>query len=354
VTSLREGLGPEHPMLQEVVEIDDAAHRAASLTRQLLAFGRRDVIQPVTLDLNGAVSDASRMLSRLVGEDVELVLRLRPEPTFVVADAARLQQVILNLVVNARDAMPRGGAVTLETRNCTVGTGHPALAPGDYALLSIRDTGCGMSADVQRHLFEPFFTTKGAGQGTGLGLATVFGIVKQAGGHIEVESAPGNGSSFDVYLPCSPPDPAAHHGAPAAATRVGRGETILLVEDEPAVLKRAAGILESAGYRVVAASDGDEAALLHSRCPGTFDLLLTDVIMPRTSGPDLAERLRANDRGLRVLFMSGYTDEYVSRDGGIRQGARIVEKPFDSRTLLAAVGEALDTAPAATPVRRSA
>ncbi|BDG03543.1 cache domain-containing protein [Anaeromyxobacter oryzae] len=347
VNTLREALGPDHPMHQEVAEIDEAAHRAAALTRQLLAFGRRDVIQPVTLDLNGIVSEASRMLRRIVGEDVTLAICITTEPAVVVADAARLQQVILNLVVNARDAMPRGGTVTIETHFARIDAGHAVLPPGDHVVLAIRDSGCGMSAEVRQHLFEPFFTTKREGRGTGLGLATVFGIVKQAGGHIEVESAPGEGSCFRVYLPRAQGRSTAEGDDATAASRAPGGESILLVEDEPSVLKRAAVILERAGYHVVTANGPEQAILLHARCPGAFDLLLTDVIMPGMSGPQLADRLVAKTPGLRVLFMSGYTDEYVSRDGTLLDRIRIVEKPFDSGRLLAAVGEALDATPAA-------
>jgi len=351
VNVLKDALGPDHPMHQEVVEIDEAAHRAATLTRQLLAFGRRDVIQPVILDLNAAVSEANRMLQRLVGEDVTLQIRIAPEPAIVTADAARLQQVILNLVVNARDSMPPGGTVTIETHHSVIGTGHPAVPAGEYVVLAIRDTGCGMSADVQHHLFEPFFTTKRKGQGTGLGLATVFGIVKQAGGHIEVESAVGDGSCFRVYLPRARRDAATEVHALTPVPHSPRGETILLVEDEPAVLKRAAAILEHAGYRIVAANGPEQAVILHARCPSTFELLLTDVIMPGMSGPQLAKRLLAKSPELRVLFMSGYTDEYVSRNGTALEEVRIVEKPFDSGKLLAAVGDALAAAPAAPATR---
>ncbi len=350
VHALREGLGPDHPLHEEVVDLADAAERAATLTRQLLAFGRRSVATPVTLDLDASVADATRVLGRLVGEDVELVMNLAREPLFVVADPAKLQQVLLNLIVNARDAMPRGGRITIETRASTIAGGHPVLASGDFVVLAIRDTGCGMSAEVRRHLFEPFFTTKGLGRGTGLGLATVFGIVKQSGGHVEVESAEGAGSCFSVYLPRAQPPAIDERDRHPRATPPPRGETILVVEDEGAVLKRTTGILERAGYVVVAANGPDQAVVLHGRCPGTFDLLLTDVIMPRTSGPDLASRLREQDPKLRVLLMSGYTDEYVSRQGSVWHGTPILEKPFDGPKLLAAVGAALaDEPPRSAP-----
>jgi CheY-like chemotaxis protein len=326
--------GTDDPRLRRhAEEIKRAAGRAAGLTGQLLAFSRRQVLNPRVLDLNATVVDMDMMLRRVIGEDVELLTMLDPTLAPVRADPTQLEQVILNLAVNARDAMPDGGSMTIETTNVTV---------EDTAFVELRltDTGVGMGADELQQLFDPFFTTKDGG--TGLGLATVYGIVEQSGGRIEVESSPGLGASFRILLPAagSAVEPAgAEPEAPAAANGE---ETVLLVEDEAIVRRLVAEILESNGYSVLQAGDGPSALELLRRHTGGVDLLLTDVVMPDVNGRDLAERLAVISPSMRILFMSGYSDEAVYRHGVISPNAAFIEKPFTERTLAGKVREVLD------------
>jgi PAS domain S-box-containing protein len=333
------------PLRSDVQEILRAVERATNLTRQLLAFGRRQVLQPKVIDVSAYVRDLERMLRRIVGEDVEIVLRLEETGVTAKADPSQLEQVLINLVVNARDAMPTGGRLIIETATIAVSaqqTGVGDLAAGNYAVLTVSDTGLGMPASVQEHIFEPFFTTKQSGQGSGLGLATVFGIVKQSGGHIFVDSEPGRGSSFTVYFPSSRERPVyVSTATPPAVSLVG-AETVLLVEDEPAVRSFVARSLRQQGYQVLDASNGGEALMIAEQHPGTIHLLLTDVIMPRVSGKQLAERLRKLRKDLRVLYMSGYAEEIIAPHGVLEAGAAFIEKPLTSEALGRKVREVLD------------
>lgn len=336
---------PHRPELEEVLR---ATQRAATLTQQLLAFSRKQVLQPKVLDLNDLVRGTHKLLRRLIGEDVELRTALGDGLGSVEADPGQLEQVIMNLAVNARDAMPRGGMLTIETANVelddTYAREHVDVAAGRYVMLAVTDTGTGMDVRTKAHLFEPFFTTKGPGRGTGLGLATVHGIVKQSGGHIWVYSEPGGGTTFKVYLPrvVGGVDKA---DAPARSPESrGRGgaETILLVEDEDAVRRLASTVLERRGYAVLAGCDGEAALQLAARHTGPLDLLVTDVVMPRMSGPQLAAQLTQARPGLKVLYLSGYTDDTIIHHGVLREGVAFLQKPFSPEALTRKVREVLD------------
>jgi two-component system, cell cycle sensor histidine kinase and response regulator CckA len=326
-------------------EIAHAAEQAASLTRQLLAFSRRQVLHPQLLDLDEIVAGMEPMVRRIIGDDVNVGVRLTGGLPAIEADRAELERVILNLAANARDAMPRGGRLTIETGTVELDEEYVASrgdgTPGPNVMLAVSDTGVGMSEDVRRHLFEPFFTTKAPGEGTGLGLATVFGVVKQSGGSIYVYSEEGRGTTFKIYLPA-----AAGAAAPASDGDVEaeeRGsETIMLVEDDESVRNLVRVMLESKGYRVLAADGAEEAERLCAECPDDVDLLLSDVVMPEVNGRVLAERLAAVTPSLRVLFMSGYSDEAVYRHGEISPDASFIEKPFTDRTLARKVRDVLD------------
>jgi PAS domain S-box-containing protein len=331
----------------DVEEIRKASERAASLTRQLLAYSRRQMLQPEVLDLNVVVAEMDKMLRRLIGENISLATVLAPDLGRVRADPNQIEQVLVNLAVNARDAMERsgGGKLTIETANVDLdeafAQAHLGSKPGPHAMLAVSDTGMGMDATVRAHLFEPFFTTKEVGKGTGLGLATVYGIVKQSGGYISVYSEPGHGSSFKIYLPrlAAP----AASPAPALKGSAGRGtETILVVEDEPAVLALSQRALEAQGYVVLAASDATTALRLVERHGGTIHLLLTDVVMPGMSGRDLADQLAARRPGIRVLYMSGYPGDAVVQHGELQAGSTFLQKPFSPDGLARRVREVLD------------
>ena len=334
---------PVKPMAREVLK---AAERAAELTGQLLAFGRKALVAPRVLDLNTVIADAERMLRRLIGEDVELTSDLGPSLWPVRADAGQLHQVLLNLCVNARDAMPRGGRLTLRTRDAYLDEAytraHPEARPGSYVLLEVSDTGCGMTEEVRARVFEPFFTTKEPGKGTGLGLATVYGIVKQGEGNIIVRSAPGVGSTFEVYLPRAEADQTAAGRLQAPCDAPEGRETVLLAEDEDGVRGLARQVLEGRGYRVLEASDGEAALGAARRHAGRIDLLVTDVVMPRLSGPDLARRLAPLHPETRVLFLSGYTDDAVMRHGVREEEVHFLQKPFSPTALARKVRDILD------------
>jgi signal transduction histidine kinase len=333
---------------KDVEEIHQAAQRAASLTQQLLAFSRRQVMQPKIIDLNTLVAEIEKMLRRLIGEDILFATVLHPRLGNVRADPGQLEQVIVNLAVNARDAMPQGGRLTIETRNVeldeTYAADHPGVTPGRYVLLAVSDTGMGMSEETRAHIFEPFFTTKARGKGTGLGLATVYGIVQQTGGHIWAYSEQGRGTTMRVYLPrVDQPAQPIERPEEAAPEDLRGNETILLVEDETAVRAVTRQLLERSGYRVLEASDGPAAlALVEKAGPRLqVDLLLTDVIMPGMSGRELADQLSAQRPQLRVLYMSGYTDDAVVRHGMLDPDLSYLEKPFRPAKLLAKVRETL-------------
>jgi PAS domain S-box-containing protein len=334
-------------LAHDVEQIRRASERAASLTRQLLAFSRRQFLQPQVIDVNTLVGNLATMLRRLIGEDVQLELRLDPAAGRVSADPGQLEQVVMNLTVNARDAMPQGGRVVLETAPVTLDqafvTAHPGSAVGAHVRLSIHDTGYGMGPDVLAHLFEPFFTTKEPGRGTGLGLSTVYGIVKQHRGYIDVISEPGRGSSFGVYLPRVEAKTTPDRPTPREPVRPGGRETVLFVEDEVALRDLMHRVLTKGGYSVLAAGDGLEALALAEGHSQRIDLVVTDVIMPRMSGPELAARLRARDPEIRLLYVSGYTaDQLRSAQTDLGAGATLLPKPFTSDGLLRKVREVLD------------
>ncbi len=338
---------PADPAHQQAEAIMTAANHAAALTRQLLAFSRRQVLEPKVLDLNAVVTTMGRILQRLIGEDIELVTGLDPALGRVNADPGQLEQVLLNLAVNARDAMPQGGRLTLETANVELDEAdarwHAGVASGRYVRLAVRDTGIGMDAATQSHLFEPFFTTKELGQGTGLGLATVYGIVRQSGGHITVDSTPGRGTAFTIYLPRLGEGVEAAEPVVAPAKPRKGSETVLLVEDEAGVRGVAQEILRSTGYIVLAASDGHEALRISIQHEGPIHLLLTDVVMPGLSGPALVSRLASRRPKMRVMYMSGYTEDTIVQHGLPNPGMVFLQKPFTPEVLTRKVRELLET-----------
>ncbi len=342
---LRRELASQPAWRRHVDLIHTTADRAAGLTRQLLAFSRKQVLQPKRLDPNAVIGGMAPMLGRLIGEDIELVIAPRAHAGHILVDPSQLEQVILNLVVNARDAMPDGGRLTIQSADATVDDAfaerHPGVRPGAYVVLSVSDTGVGMDAATRSRIFEPFFTTKEPGKGTGLGLASVYGIVKQSDGYIAVESEPGHGATFRIYLPRVDATDAEAAPPPTAPPGRGTAETILLVEDDPEVRELVAEILGDYGYRVVPASRPAEALELGSGGQ-RIDLLLTDVVMPEMSGRDLAARLTARHPALRVLYMSGYSDEVLASRGVIDPGIRLLMKPFTPEALTSQVREALD------------
>ena len=348
---LLEKLPGEDPLRRFPEGILETVDRASNLTNQLLAFSRRQDVQPEVLCLNDVVADMDRMLRRLIGEDVELISNMEPTLGSVKADPVQLEQVLMNLVVNARDAMSRGGRLTIKTSNVELDLDyvrrHVGLEPGPYVLLSVTDTGLGMGPEVQAHLFEPFFTTKEKGKGTGLGLSTVYGIVKQTGGHIEVESAPGAGATFRVFLPRhtgGPGEEASRSPVPEAepARNLQGTETILVVEDDEAVRKRACEILQGYGYVIREAGHGEEAMAMAVRHPGPIHLLVADVVMPRVSGPELARRLAPSCPEMKVLFISGYTDGELAPYGVLKEGTSLLRKPFKPEALARRVRALLD------------
>ena len=344
---LLEDLGSTDPRRQDADEIHKAADRAAGLTRQLLAFSRQQVLQPTVIEVNALVSDLEKMLRRLLGEDVDFNTRLSPTTGRVKVDPGQLEQVIMNLAVNARDAMPNGGKLTLESANVDLderyaGDHYPAKA-GPFVLIAVSDTGIGMTEETQVHMFEPFFTTKEKGKGTGLGLATVYGIVKQSGGFIWVYSEVGHGTTFKLYLP-RVEEPAERGAGPATPpARPSRGsETVLVVEDEAPVRSVARQVLERHGYTVLEAPTAETALDLATRYSGIIHLLLTDVIMPGLNGRELAVRLTSMRPDARVIFMSGYTDEAVKRHGVLEPGSTYLQKPFTPDAVARTVREVLD------------
>jgi len=338
-------LEPTDPRRALVEEILKAGERAAALTQQLLAFSRRQVMVVQVVDLNEVVADTERMLRRLIGEDVELITLPDPELGRVRADPRQLQQVILNLAVNARDAMPHGGKLTIETANVeldeTYARQHAAITPGAYVMLAVSDTGHGMDAETRSRIFEPFFTTKEQGKGTGLGLAMVYGIVKQSNGDIWVYSEPGQGTTFKLYFPRV--DDAERPAPPGAPQEIPHGtETILLVEDEPQVRALARRVLEACGYTVLEAARGDEALQCCQQHAEPIHLLLTDVVMPGMGGPAVARLMARVHPEIKVLYMSGYTDAAVARHGMLEAGAALLQKPFTPTTLAQQVRRVLD------------
>lgn len=335
------------PLHENLEEITSAARRAAELTRQLLAFSRRQILAPKVIDLNAVVAGTEKMLRRLIGEDIDLVATPEPELWRVKADAGQIEQIIMNLAVNARDAMPDGGRLTLETQNVELddayARAHVAVQPGPYVMLAISDTGSGMDDETLGHLFEPFFTTKGPGQGTGLGLATVYGIVKQSGGNIWVYSEVGRGTTFKVYLPrVDEPLDSATPPKPSASLR--GTETILLVEDERGVRLLALRVLEGNGYSVLEAAEGPTAIELVRQYEGPIHLLVTDVVMPHMGGRAVADAVTSLRPTVKVLYLSGYTANAIVHRGVLDPKTPFLEKPFTPATLASKVREVLDFA----------
>jgi signal transduction histidine kinase/ActR/RegA family two-component response regulator/HAMP domain-containing protein len=341
-------VAPNHPARNDIIEIERAGVRAAALTGQLLSYARRQMVAPKLVRLNDLIDNLENLLRRLLGEDISLETKHDDDLWQARIDPGQFEQVIINLAVNGRDAMPRGGRLTIETRNCTLDESysyqHPDVAPGEYVMLAVADSGHGMDSATQARIFEPFFTTKEQGKGTGLGLAVCYGIVKQAGGHVWVYSEPGRGTTFKVFLPRSTDEEEldgvleSTDRAPLAGT-----ETVLVVEDEPVVRSLAVRALVDQGYRVLQAPDG-QAALTTSRAyEGEVHLLVTDVVMPGMNGKELADRLVADRPGIRVLYVSGYTDHAVVRHGVLEEGIAFLSKPFDLRDLVRTVREVLDS-----------
>src|SRR5271157_364239 len=342
---LRGHVTSEELPLKLIAHIRDASKRGASLTRQLLAFSRKQPTQSKVLDLNDRLKEVCKLLRPLMGDDVNILLLPRSELAFVQADPGQLDQIVLNLAVNSRDAMPRGGKFVIETATAEFDDEfvrqHPPMKPGRYVMLAVSDNGSGMDAATVSHIFEPFFTTKEIGKGTGLGLATVYGIVQQSGGHIWVYSEPGRGTTFKVYLPCADDKVGlALETGDQVVIRRGEGTTILLVEDDPVMRRLSRQMLAAQGYSVIEAEDGKSALAQAASNPGRIDLVLTDVVMQGISGPELVLRLMDTHPETRFLYMSGYTGELVV-DHGLSEGIALLEKPFTRAALLGAIQAAL-------------
>jgi PAS domain S-box-containing protein len=339
-------LQAEDPLLGYIEEIKKAGNRAAALTRQLLAFSRKQVLQPKILDLNSVVTDLEKMLRRLIGEDIDLRTVLHPELGSLKADPGQVEQVIMNLVVNARDAMPNGGKLIVETGNAYFDEEfveqHIDITPGQYVSLAVTDTGIGMDEQTQKRIFEPFFTTKEMGKGTGLGLSTVYGIVKQSGGNLLVHSEIGCGTSFTIYLPRVDERSEEINGSAEVKDSLQGKETILLAEDEETVRKLAARVLEMYGYQVLVAANGGAAFLVCERHKEPIHLLISDVIMPEMGGRELANRLAQLHPEMKTLFMSGYTNDAIAEQGILEQGINFIQKPFTPSALARKVREILD------------
>ena len=342
---LMRDLSSSHHAARKIEQIDRAADRAASLTRQLLAFSRMQVLQLRVMSLNNVVEEMGKLIPRLIGEDVELVLRTAANLGAIRADASQMEQVIMNLAVNARDAMPHGGRLLIETANAELDRAYsnsrPVVQPGEYVLLAVSDTGIGMDQETQARIFEPFFTTKEQGKGTGLGLSTVYGVVKQSGGFIWVYSEVGKGTSFKIYLP-RVDQPVEKSGPPQLYPEAPRGnETVLLAEDEQDVREVAREFLESGGYTVIEASHGQEALRVAAQHPGDIDILVTDMVMPGMTGQQLAAGLQQRRAGLRVIYMSGYSEHAATEAAQSVSTARLLTKPFTRNAILRAVREVL-------------
>jgi two-component system, cell cycle sensor histidine kinase and response regulator CckA len=335
-----------HEMRRDLAQVLRAGERATQLTHQLLAFGRREVVRPQVLNVNTVVAEIQQMLHRTLGEHIQMHITLGPDPWPVLADPGQLEQVLVNLAVNARDAMPDGGTLGIETANVSIDRGttpaRPELQPGRYVQIRVSDTGTGIAPEIAERVFEPFFTTKPKGQGSGLGLATVYGIVTQVSGYVWVDSVPGAGTTFTVTLPATDQCVEAPPGEAAPRNHTRGGETVLVVEDEDALREVTRRILSRNGYEVLTAANGPEALKIVEHTGQRIDLLLTDVIMPHMLGKELAGRMRELRPGLRVLYMSGYAQPVLASQGTLDPGVILVEKPFSEAALLDHVSEVLD------------
>lgn len=336
----------DEPTRNLLREIHKAGGRAAGLTQQLLAFSRKQILQPKVLDLNAVVTETEKMLRRMIGEDIELAVIPSEDLGRVMADRSQIEQVLINMAVNARDAMPQGGKLTMETGNVFLDKDytetHPEVKPGPYVMLALTDTGCGMDKATQARIFEPFFTTKEQGKGTGLGLATVYGIVKQTEGHVEVYSEVGIGTTFKVYLPAVESCLPSGKSHPGLRVMPPGTETILLTEDEDGVRSLAKMALENCGYTVLEANEGTQALEVASKQTQPIHLLVTDVVMPRMSGREVAEKLRTTKPEIKVLYLSGYTDDAVVRHGIVAAEHDFLQKPFTPADLATKVRQVLD------------
>jgi PAS domain S-box-containing protein len=337
-------LEPDHTMREKAVAIQQASDRATTLTRQLLAFSRKQLLELKVVDVNAIVADMERLLRPLIGENVEFITSLTPEAAHTRADAGQLEQVLMNLVVNAKDAMPTGGTLTIQTQKIVMDESHRRgptfIRPGEYVMLSVSDTGMGMDKETQSRIFEPFFTTKEKGKGTGLGLSTVYGIVKQSGGYVMVQSEEGRGTTFQIYL--SRVEGAAEkHTAPVVPTALGGTETVLLVEDEESVRQLVRETLAAKGYRVMEAQNGESGVAAAARHDGKIDLVITDVVMPGMGGRELVKQLAQTRPETKVLYLSGYTEDAIVSEGTIDSGAAFLQKPFTLQNLARKVREVL-------------
>ena len=341
-------LSPSDPVSGFLGEANRAAERAATLTQQLLVFSRKQIIEPKVLDLNILIADLNKMLIRLIGEDIDLKTVPGGDLGPVKVDAGQVEQILVNLAVNARDAMPDGGTLLIETANADLDEAycarHPYVRPGRYVMLAVSDTGHGMSEEVRKQIFEPFFTTKPKGTGTGLGLATIYGVVKQSDGSIEVYSEVGKGTTFKIYLPRVEGEAARPRELDLAMEPPAGSETVLLVEDEEIVRNLCVRFLKSSGYRVLQASHGDEAMALAKEHKNRIDLLMTDVVMPGMNGRELADRLTRIHPETRVLFASGYTNDAIVHHGVLDEGVSFIGKPYSLSALAKKVREVLDNA----------
>jgi PAS domain S-box-containing protein len=342
------GVGKDDTLREEIEEIKISGERGAALTRQLLAFSRKQIIHPKILDLNELLTDIEKMLGRLIGEDIELLTIPSPELWQVAADPGQIEQVIMNLVINAKDAMPKGGKLTVETANVDLernyfrNHGIKEKQPGSYVMLAVSDTGIGMDKETQEHIFEPFFTTKEIGKGTGLGLSTVYGIVKQNNGFIWPYSESGHGTTFKIYLPKAKGDVAAEKKEQHPVAELGGSETVLIVEDDDSLRKLAQKALRQHGYSVLEAENGEDALRVSEEHGGSIDLMITDVVMPKMSGKETAERLQPLYPQMKVIYMSGYTDDAIVHHGVLVPGLNFLEKPFTPEDLARKVREVLD------------
>lgn len=334
-----------HPVRASLTEILQAGERAATLTRQLLAFSRRQVMQPEIVGVNEVIASVEKLAGRLIGEQIRIRLDLQAPADAVTVDRGQLEQVLINLAVNARDAMPDGGSLTIATSNVELdeayAAGHVGVRAGDYVMIAVTDTGAGMDAETQARLFEPFFTTKPAGKGTGLGLATVYGIVKQSDGFIYVYSEPGHGATFKIYLPLTGERPSVRTHSVERATATPGTETVLVVEDNAYVRDLTTRVLAQLRYRVLSAASGEEALAVMESAGGRVDLVISDVIMPGMTGPELYRKVLPRYPGLRILFTSGYSNDAITRHGVLEPGTMFIEKPYPPATVARKVREAL-------------